>query len=186
MRTVELIGDIDGQHRLHARVPTEIPAGQVRVMVFLPEEDEAGRLWANGVAFEWSADLADPREDIYSLDDDHRVNAGSELVKVHDGQAPHAINSSLGMSTNVKMEIDEQTADVLHARAAELGVTVSELVAELATLDSEPIAVDSDEIAELDRRWKKIEAGQPTVPHERVVRWLRTWGTPRFRRWQDQ
>ena len=89
-------------------------------------------------------------------------------------------------STNVKIEIDEQTADVLHARAAELGVTVSELVAELATLDSQPIAVDSDEIAELDRRWKKIEAGQPTVPHERVVRWLRTWGTPRFRRWQDQ
>jgi predicted transcriptional regulator len=90
------------------------------------------------------------------------------------------------MSTNVKIEIDEQTADVLHARAAELGVTVSELVAELATLDSEPMAVDSDEIAELDRRWKKIEAGQPTVPHERVVRWLRTWGTPPFRRWQDQ
>ena len=75
---------------------------------------------------------------------------------------------------------------MLHARAAELGVTVSELVAELATLDSEPIAVDSDEIAELDRRWKKIEAGQPTVPHERVVRWLRTWGTPGFRPWRDQ
>jgi hypothetical protein len=36
------------------------------------------------------------------------------------------------MSMNVKIEIDERTADVLHARAAELGVTVSELVAELA------------------------------------------------------
>jgi len=35
------------------------------------------------------------------------------------------------MSTNVKIEIDERTADVRHARAAELGVTVSELVAEL-------------------------------------------------------
>jgi hypothetical protein len=43
-------------------------------------------------------------------------------------------------------------------------------VAELATLDSETITVDSDEIAEIDRRWKKIEAGQPKVPHERVVR----------------
>ena len=60
MRTIELIGDIDGQHRLHTRVPTEISAGQApRVMVFLPEEDEAGRLWANGMASEWSADLAD-------------------------------------------------------------------------------------------------------------------------------
>ena len=37
------------------------------------------------------------------------------------------------MSTNVKIEVDERTADVLQARAAELGVTVSELVAELAT-----------------------------------------------------
>jgi hypothetical protein len=90
------------------------------------------------------------------------------------------------MSANVKIEVDERTADVLQARAAELGVTVSELIAELATLDSEPIVVERDEIAELDRRWKKIEGGAPTVPHERVVRWLRTWGTSRFRPWQDQ
>ena len=89
------------------------------------------------------------------------------------------------MSTEVKIEVDEQTADVLHARPAELGMTASGLFAELATLDSEPIAVDSDEIADLDRRWK-IETSQPTVPHDRVIRWLRSWGTPRFRRWQDQ
>jgi hypothetical protein len=90
------------------------------------------------------------------------------------------------MSTNVKIEVDERTADVLQARAAELGVTVSELVAELATLDSDPVVVEPDEIVELDRRWKKIEAGTPTVPNERVVRWLRTWGTPGFRRWRAQ
>jgi len=30
----------------------------VLVIVFLPGEDEAGRLWANGVASEWSAELA--------------------------------------------------------------------------------------------------------------------------------
>ena len=90
------------------------------------------------------------------------------------------------MSASVTIEVDEQTADVLHARAAERGVSVSELVAELATLDSEPAVVEPDEIAELDRRWKTVETGQPTVPHERVVRWLRTWGTHRFRQWQDQ
>ena len=89
-----------------------------------------------------------------------------------------------GMSTHVTIEVDERTANVLQARAAELGVTVSDLIAELATFDSEAIVVESEEIAELDRRWKKIEAGQSTVPHERVVRWLRTWGTPRFRPWQ--
>ena len=90
------------------------------------------------------------------------------------------------MGTSVKIEVDEQTADVLHTRAAELGATVSELVAELATLKTEPIAVEPDETAELDRRWKKVEAGEPTVPHERVVRWLRTWGTPRFQPWPGQ
>jgi hypothetical protein len=87
------------------------------------------------------------------------------------------------MDTNVKIEVDERTADVLRSRAAELGVTVPELVAELATLESEPITVASDEIAELDRRWKKIEAGGRTVPQERVVQWLRTWGTSGYRPW---
>lgn len=90
------------------------------------------------------------------------------------------------MSTNVKIEVDEQTADVLQARAEELGVTVSELLAELATLDTDPLVVDSKEIAELGRRWNKVEAGGPTIPHERVVRWLRTWGTPGFRPWRAQ
>jgi hypothetical protein len=67
------------------------------------------------------------------------------------------------MSTNVHVEVDEQTADVLQTRAAELGVTVSELVAELAMLESEPISIEVDDIAELDRRWKTIEAGGRTV-----------------------
>ena len=93
---------------------------------------------------------------------------------------PHA------MGTNVKIDVDEQTADVLHTRAAELGVTVSDLVAELATLESDPIAVEADDVAELDRRWQKVEAGGRTVQHERVVRWLRTWGTPRFQPWAGQ
>ena len=66
MKAIELIGDIDEQHRLHAQVPTEIPAGQVRLIVFLPGEDEAGGLWADGVALEWSAELSDSREDIYT------------------------------------------------------------------------------------------------------------------------
>lgn len=75
MKAIELIGDIDKHHRLHAQVPSEIPAGQVRVIVLLPGEDEAGTLWANGVASEWSAELSDPREDIYTLDDGQPLNA---------------------------------------------------------------------------------------------------------------
>jgi hypothetical protein len=47
MKTIELIGDIDGQHWLHARVPTEIPAAQVRVIV-LPHCRERTRLVVSG------------------------------------------------------------------------------------------------------------------------------------------
>jgi hypothetical protein len=85
----------------------------------------------------------------------------------------------------MSIEVDERTAAALRDRAAELGVTVSELVSDLAMLYCDSVVVDSDQIAELDRRWKKIVSGAPTIPHERVVRWMRTWGTLRFRRWHD-
>ena len=39
-------------------------------------------------------------------------------------------------------------------------------------------------IAELDRRWAKVEAEQATVANEAVVQWLETWGTPAFKRWR--
>ncbi len=84
------------------------------------------------------------------------------------------------------IEVDEATAATLRTRAAERGVSVAELVAELAVFDSAPIAVDSKDIAELDRRWNAVESGRATLPHEEVVRWLRTWGTPAFRRWHER
>jgi hypothetical protein len=76
MRGIELIGDVDDERRLQARVPADVPAGRVRVIVLLPDEDEAGASWARGVASEWSAELEDTREDIYSLDDGQPVHAG--------------------------------------------------------------------------------------------------------------
>jgi predicted transcriptional regulator len=52
------------------------------------------------------------------------------------------------------------------------------------------LAMDSnrdvaEDIAELDRRWAKIAAGEPTIPHEDVVRWLNTWGTPEYKPWPE-
>ena len=89
------------------------------------------------------------------------------------------------MSASVSIEVDQHTADVLQTRAAELGVTVPQLIAELAALDGAPREADADEIAELDRRSATAAEGS-RVPHDRVVQWLRTWGTPRFRPWPDQ
>ena len=79
------------------------------------------------------------------------------------------------------IEIDSATASALKTRAAERGVSVSQLVAELV-----PLAIDDEAIAELDRRWAKIEAGGETVPHADVEHWLRTWCTPEFRPWSER
>jgi predicted transcriptional regulator len=83
------------------------------------------------------------------------------------------------------IEIDEATAHALTTRAAERGVSVAQFLASIAA-ESGPVAVDSEEIAELDRRWAAIEGGEATVPHEDVVRWLETWGTPAFRPWRKR
>ena len=75
MKAIELIGDIDEQHRLRAQVPQELPSGPVRLIVLLPEEDDAGIAWMRGLAREWSDELSDQRQDIYTLDDGQPLNA---------------------------------------------------------------------------------------------------------------
>ena len=75
MKAIELTGDIDDRHRLRAEVPNELPAGPVQLIVLVPEEDEAGALWGTGAAREWSAELKDPSQDIYTLEDGQPVNA---------------------------------------------------------------------------------------------------------------
>ncbi|MGE0039346.1 MAG: hypothetical protein AB7S93_27445 [Xanthobacteraceae bacterium] len=78
------------------------------------------------------------------------------------------------------IQVDAETADTLEARAAERGISVAELLAEIAH-HSRPAAAEAAEIAELDRRWAKVVGGEATVPHDDVVRWLDSWGTSAFR-----
>ena len=75
VKAIELIGDIDEQHRLRASVPEELPAGPVRLIVLLSDEDEAGAVWAHGLAREWADELSDSRQDLYTLGDGHPVDA---------------------------------------------------------------------------------------------------------------
>jgi hypothetical protein len=75
MKAIELFGDIDEQHRLQAHVPAEIPAGPVRLIVLFPDEDEGGVAWAQGVAKEWTDELCDSRQDLYTLTDGQPMNA---------------------------------------------------------------------------------------------------------------
>jgi predicted transcriptional regulator len=84
------------------------------------------------------------------------------------------------------IEVDDDTAAALTQRAAERGVSVPELVAELVTLDATPVAADATELAELDRRWKAFEAQQTVADSGEVVRWLQSWGTPAYRSWHKR
>ena len=84
------------------------------------------------------------------------------------------------------IEVDEHTAEVLEAQAAARGVTIGQVVADLVAFIDAQIPADAGELAELDRRWAAIEAGEPTVPHKEVARWLETWGTPAFRPWLER
>ena len=83
------------------------------------------------------------------------------------------------------IEVDKATADRLKNRAAELGMSVAEFLAVVAS-ETGAVRVDPIEIAELDRRWAKVEAGARTVRNEEVVGWLETWGTPKFKPWREQ
>jgi hypothetical protein len=70
MTAIRLTGHVDEMHRLVADVPGSIPPGPVTVLI-VPElnEDEAGQAWTEGIAAEWADELADVRQDIYTLAD---------------------------------------------------------------------------------------------------------------------
>jgi predicted transcriptional regulator len=84
------------------------------------------------------------------------------------------------------IEVDDATANALEAHAAESGLSVSELLARMVERQRTPAKVPAAELAGLDREWAAIKSGAPTVPHEEVVRWLETWGTPEFRSWNNR
>lgn len=70
MSLLKLKAYIDEKHRLTAEVPSNVPPGEVQVLLHLPEtEDDVDKAWMAGISREWADELADPREDIYSMDD---------------------------------------------------------------------------------------------------------------------
>ena len=84
------------------------------------------------------------------------------------------------------IEVDAVTAAALQGKAAAQGMTVSQLVADITALVASPVAVSSPDLAELDLQWASINAGEATVAHEDVVRWLQSWGTPAYKAWRDR
>lgn len=79
MKALEFVAEVDAQHRLQLELPVETSPGPVRVLVLLPEtpetEGEVNTVWMKAIAQEWHEELADPREDIYTLEDGDPLDA---------------------------------------------------------------------------------------------------------------
>jgi predicted transcriptional regulator len=90
------------------------------------------------------------------------------------------------MDTMRKIEVDEGTAAALERQAADRGLSVADLVAELAEFAADPVEVSDEELAELDRIAAAADEPGGTAPHEEVVRWLETWGTPSYKPWNSR
>jgi hypothetical protein len=94
------------------------------------------------------------------------------------------------MNEKVRIEVDEATALVLEARAAARGMTVAELVADLAVAeDALPAEVRAlreggegpwapEVLAEDARRLDDFRRTREGVPWDDVKAWMESWGTP--------
>jgi len=75
MVSIKVTGNVDENHQLSARVPATIPSGPVTILIVpASHEDEAGDTWMTGIAREWSDELGDPGQDIYTLEDGEPVH----------------------------------------------------------------------------------------------------------------
>lgn len=89
-----------------------------------------------------------------------------------------------------QIEVDEETAALLEARAGARGMTISELLADIAC-NQEVLPADlaamrdkgegpwsSEALEEDSRRLAEFERTREGVPWEEVKSWLGSWGTP--------
>ena len=94
------------------------------------------------------------------------------------------------MKTKVKIEVDARTADLLQARAAARGMSVADLLADLASDDNLlPLWLESmrergegpwspEVLAEDKRRLAEFERTRMGIPLNEVKAWVDSWGTP--------
>ncbi len=76
MKTISLSGIVDDKGILHAAVPADFQRGLVRFVALVPDgdENEFSDAWMKGIAHAWAAELNDPRDDIYTLEDGEPVD----------------------------------------------------------------------------------------------------------------
>jgi hypothetical protein len=93
------------------------------------------------------------------------------------------------MNVKVKIEVDSRTADLLKARAAARGISVADLLADLAGDDNLlPAELEAmrakgegpwapDVLAEDARRLAEFQRTREGVPWDEVKAWMQSWGS---------
>ena len=94
------------------------------------------------------------------------------------------------MNAKVKIEVDTQTADLLKARASARGMSVADLLADLAGDENLlPAALEAmrkagdgpwapEILAEDARRLAEFRNTREAVPWAEVKAWMQSWGMP--------
>jgi hypothetical protein len=94
------------------------------------------------------------------------------------------------MNTRVKIEVDSQTAELLKARAAARGISVADLLADLAGDDNLlPPALEAmresgegpwapEVLAEDARRLAEFNRTREGIPWDEMKAWMESWGSP--------
>jgi hypothetical protein len=73
MNAIPIHGHVDDDRKLVIQLPATISPGPVTVFVIPRADEDEAIAWTEGVAREWIEDLADPRQDIYTMDDGEPV-----------------------------------------------------------------------------------------------------------------
>ncbi|MCS7208731.1 MAG: hypothetical protein NZ874_04085 [Fimbriimonadales bacterium] len=71
----ELITEVGDTRQVQITIPETIRTKQARIIILPYEPDEETETWMRALGREWHEELADERQDIYSLDDGEPIDA---------------------------------------------------------------------------------------------------------------
>lgn len=71
----ELITEVGDTRQVQVTIPETIRTRQARIIILPYEPDEEAEAWMRALGREWHEELADERQDIYSLDDGEPIDA---------------------------------------------------------------------------------------------------------------
>ena len=77
MSALELFATIDERHQITVALAKNTAPGPVRVLILVPDDGAIAHAagWHAGIGGEWTAELADARDEVYTLEDGELIQA---------------------------------------------------------------------------------------------------------------